>query len=327
MAAALLQVKDLKTYFYTRNGLAKAVDGVDFTVEAGSTLAIVGESGSGKSVSMLSLMGLIPRPPGRIEGGVANFKGIDLLSLPPGKLREIRGGEIAMVFQDPMTSLNPYLRISTQLTEAYHAHNRGASGHTARRRAIESLEHVGIADASERIDQYPHQFSGGMRQRVMIAMSLINRPKILIADEPTTALDVTIQAQIFKLLGQLQAELGTAIVLITHDLGVVAGMADRVCVMYAGRVIEEGSVDEIFFNSSHPYTQGLLASTPRIDRAIAELKAIRGLPPDPARLPVGCAFAPRCPKVMDSCRTKVALPVRGYEPGHWARCYWEREHG
>lgn len=247
----LLTVNDLKTYFYTRSGIVKAVDGMSFTLDRGETLGIVGESGSGKSVTMMSILGLIPKPPGKILSGTAVFDGVDLLSANSKIIRSIRGYRIAMIFQDPMTSLNPYLKVSTQLTEVITEHE-GKSQNEALRLSIEALERVGIPDASSRIDQYPHQFSGGMRQRVMIAMAIVAKPDIIIADEPTTALDVTIQAQILQLLKTMQKEMGLGLVLITHDLGVVAGMSDNVMVMYAGRLVEQGSCDDIFYCSHHP---------------------------------------------------------------------------
>lgn len=322
---ALLKVEGLKTYFHTREGLYKAVDGLTFNIEKGEVLAVVGESGSGKSVSMMSILGLIPKPPGKIVGGSAFYEGKDILQAGDKDLRSIRGQEIAMIFQDPMTSLNPFLRISTQLTEVLYAHGQKISKTEARRIAIEALERVGIPDAENRIDQYPHQFSGGMRQRVMIAMALIGKPKLLIADEPTTALDVTIQAQILKVLNDLRKSMQLSIILITHDLGIVAGMADKICVMYAGKIVETGTADEIFYNTSHPYTIGLLASTPRLDSKGGHLHAIPGLPPDVSKLPPGCPFAPRCSKVMDACRQDRPLPVRDYSPTHKTLCYWENK--
>lgn len=324
---AVLQVEELKTYFYTRDGIFKAVDGISLNVEQGKTLAIVGESGSGKSVSMLSLLGLIPQPPGKIVGGRAMFRSKDLLHLPEKAMQALRGEKIAMIFQDPMTSLNPYLRVGIQLTEGLRSHHRELSQKEARQRAIQTLEHVGIPDAAQRFDHFPHEFSGGMRQRVMIAMALISKPELLIADEPTTALDVTIQAQILNLLKKFQREMNLSIILITHDLGVVAGMADEICVMYAGKIVEHGSAEEIFYTPSHPYTIGLLGSTPRMDSEKGTLKAIPGLPPDPSRLPKGCPFAARCPKVMAQCRDDRPLPLRRYSATQEALCYWERDNG
>jgi oligopeptide transport system ATP-binding protein len=318
----LLEVKDLKTYFYTRAGVVKAVDGVSFDVHPGKTLGIVGESGSGKSVTMMSLLGLLPQPPGKVVGGTANFRGVDLLKMRPKQLRQIRGTKISMIFQDPMTSLNPYLKISTQLTEVLTEHS-SISKKDALHRAIEALEMVGIPDASARVDAYPHQFSGGMRQRVMIAMALIGKPDLLIADEPTTALDVTIQAQILELLKDMQAELKMAVILITHDLGVVAGMSDEVVVMYAGRPVERGSAEDIFYKNRHPYTAGLLKSIPRIDQAGQDLYSIPGLPPDPSKLPPGCPFASRCENVMQKCSQDIVVPSRIMGPGHVSVCHLE----
>ncbi len=323
---ALLKVEGLKTHFLTREGLYKAVDGLSFEIAKGEVLAVVGESGSGKSVSMLSLLGLIPSPPGKIAGGKAIYGKQDLLTLSQNDLRAIRGEKIAMIFQDPMTSLNPYLNIATQLTEVLYAHGRKMPMAEARKIAVEALETVGISDAEKRIDQYPHQFSGGMRQRVMIAMALIGKPELLIADEPTTALDVTIQAQILAVLNKLRETMQLAIILITHDLGIVAGMADKICVMYAGKVVETGTADEIFYKPSHPYTIGLLGSTPRLDRADGQLEAIPGLPPDLSKLAPGCAFADRCSKAMDKCRQDRLVPSRVYSDTHSALCYWENHH-
>lgn len=318
----LLQVDGLKTYFYTRAGVVKAVDGLSFSVEKGKTLAIVGESGSGKSVSMMSLMGLIPQPPGRIVGGTAMFDGVDLLKLSSSEMNNYRGKRISMIFQDPMTSLNPYLRISTQMMEALTEHN-GASKKEARDRAIECLGLVGIPHPEKVVDNYPHQFSGGMRQRVMIAMSLMNDPELLIADEPTTALDVTIQAQILELLNELQQKLGMGVILITHDLGVVAGMSDSVVVMYAGKMVEKGSADDIFYRYKHPYTEGLLDSIPRLNAQVDSLYTIPGLPPDPSRLPPGCPFAPRCRHSLGKCQTDVAIPAQQFALEHQSNCHLE----
>ncbi|MBP6216952.1 MAG: ABC transporter ATP-binding protein [Oligoflexales bacterium] len=321
----ILDVKDLQTYFFTRAGVIKAVDGISFSIEKGETLAIVGESGSGKSVSMLSLLGLIPQPPGRIVGGSAHFKGDNLINLAPHLLRRIRGKHISMIFQDPMTSLNPYLKVSTQLMEVLTTHDPQMPTKKAKHLAIEALEQVGIAEADQRVDDYPHQFSGGMRQRVMIAMALIAKPELLIADEPTTALDVTVQAQILDIIKKLQHDIGVAVILITHDLGVVAGMADKVCVMYAGKMIETGSYKDIFYKPHHPYTTGLLKSTPRIDGSKESLFAIPGLPPDPAKLPPGCSFAPRCYKVKKACQEDLPLPIRQLSTEHRSHCYLEAQ--
>ena len=299
--ANLIEVRNLQTQFFTQDGIVHAVNGISYEVAERETVAIVGESGSGKSVGVMSLIRLIPEPPGKIVGGEVNFDGQDLLQLKEEELRQIRGNRIAMIFQDPMTSLNPVLTIGRQITEALELHlnmNRQES----RARAIELLELVGIPDAGPRLDDYPHQFSGGMRQRVMIAMGLSCNPQLLIADEPTTALDVTIQAQIVDLVRRLQNELGMAIIWITHDLGVVAGMADRVLVMYAGFIVEEGPVDVIYGSPRHPYTLGLLRSIPRLDLGRQKrLIPIEGLPPDLLDPPNSCPFAPRCPFVIDKC--------------------------
>ncbi|MCY3710560.1 MAG: ABC transporter ATP-binding protein [Caldilineaceae bacterium] len=299
--ANLIEVRNLQTQFFTQDGIVHAVNGITYDVAEGETVAIVGESGSGKSVGVMSLIRLIPEPPGKIVNGEVNFDGQDLLKLNEEELRQIRGNRIAMIFQDPMTSLNPVLTIGRQITEALELHlnmNREES----RARAIELLELVGIPDAGARLDDYPHQFSGGMRQRVMIAMGLSCNPQLLIADEPTTALDVTIQAQIVDLVTRLQSELGMAIIWITHDLGVVAGLADRVLVMYAGFIVEEGPVDVIYGQPRHPYTLGLLRSIPRLDLGRQKrLIPIEGLPPDLLDPPQSCPFAPRCPFVIDKC--------------------------
>ena len=299
--ANLIEVRNLQTQFFTQDGIVHAVNGITYDVAEGETVAIVGESGSGKSVGVMSLIRLIPEPPGKIVNGEVNFDGQDLLQLNEEELRQIRGNRIAMIFQDPMTSLNPVLTIGRQITEALELHlnmNRDES----RARAIELLELVGIPDAGARLDDYPHQFSGGMRQRVMIAMGLSCNPQLLIADEPTTALDVTIQAQIVDLVTRLQSELGMAIIWITHDLGVVAGLADRVLVMYAGFIVEEGPVDVIYGQPRHPYTLGLLRSIPRLDLGRQKrLIPIEGLPPDLLDPPQSCPFAPRCPFVIDKC--------------------------
>jgi oligopeptide transport system ATP-binding protein len=316
----LLRVRDLKTYFRTEEGLVKAVDGVSFDLKRGETLGIVGESGSGKSVTNLSILRLIPQPPGEIAGGHVLFEGQDLLKLPEKQLRSIRGGQIAMIFQDPMTSLNPLLPVSTQLMEVTRLH-LGFSRERAYEHAIEMLELVGIPDPRSRVDDYPHQFSGGMRQRVMIAMALACKPKLLIADEPTTALDVTIQAQILDLIKQLKEETGTAVILITHDLGLVAGMTDHVVVMYAGHVFESAPTAELFRNPQNPYTRALLSSVPDPTRDGDELFQIQGLPPDLARLPRNrCPFADRCPEVIDRCREEFP-PLHKVEDDHWSLCW------
>jgi len=315
----LLEVRDLHVSFRTEDGIVRAVDGVSFTILAGRVLGIVGESGSGKSVTAMSLMRLI-RDPNAITTGEVFYKGRDLLKLTPDQMRSVRGSEIAMIFQDPMTSLNPVYRVGWQIAEQVRAHEK-VSKAQANRRAIELLDAVGIPRPDVRANDYPHQFSGGMRQRAMIAMALSCNPDLLIADEPTTALDVTIQAQIIVLLRRLQSEFGSAIMLITHDMGVVADIADRVCVMYAGRVIEDGPKRELFRNAQHPYTWGLLGSIPRVDRPKPHrLTAIPGLPPSLLSLPPGCSFAPRCPHVFPACSEQPALEERA-APGHGDRCF------
>jgi oligopeptide transport system ATP-binding protein len=301
----LLSVQNLRTYFHTRSGVYRAVDGVSFGLARGETLGLVGESGSGKSVTCHSLMGLVPQPPGRVESGSALFDGIDLLHSPPRLLRAIRGKRVAMIFQDPMTSLNPCLRVSEQLIEPLLIHEK-ITRRDALARGLAMLEAVGINDAARRIHFYPHEFSGGMRQRVMIAMALITRPGLLIADEPTTALDVTVQAQILDLIKKMQRELGMAVIFITHDLGVVSGLCDRVLVMYAGRIVESAGTRELFHDPRHPYTRGLQRSIPALQPKGAELFTIKGLPPDISKLPPGCAFAGRCEHAAPSCR--AALP-------------------
>lgn len=317
----ILQVKDLKAYFKLDEGLLKAVDGVSFDLRKGETLGIVGESGSGKSVTNLAVMKLIPIPPGRIAGGEVLFKGNDILKMSDDEIRQIRGNKISMIFQDPMTSLNPFLRISTQMIETIMLHQK-VSQKEARSKAIEMLKLAGIPAAEKRIDQYPHQFSGGMRQRVMIAMALSCNPEVLIADEPTTALDVTIQAQILDLIRDLSQRLGTAVILITHSLGVVAGMCDMINVMYAGRVVERGSTDDIFKDSKHPYTIGLIESVPRLDKEhkAQKLVSIPGQPPNVINLPDCCPFYPRCNKVMDICRTKYP-PEKTLGPNRTVSCW------
>ena len=314
---AVLRVEGLKTWFHTEHGVVKAVDGVSFEVRKGEVLGLVGESGSGKSVTNLSVLQLVPRPPGRYEAGHIWFDGQDLLTLSERQLRKVRGRRVSMIFQDPMTSLNPYLRVSVQIGEVLQLHE-GLSRREARERSIELLEAVGIPDPGRRIDAHPHELSGGMRQRVMIAMALACSPELLLADEPTTALDVTVQAQILELIGGLCRERGTAVVLVTHDLGVVAGVADRVAVMYAGRIVEQGPVDRLFAAPKHPYTQGLLRSLPRLDRKEA-LTAIPGLPPDLSTLGPGCAFAPRCPAVHGRCT--MAAPAWAGTPEDGAACW------
>ena len=314
----LLNVHDLRTWFHTRNGVYRAVDGVSFSVEKGETLGLVGESGSGKSVTCYSLMGLVPQPPGRIESGTAMFDGVDLLHCTPAQARGIRGTRIAMIFQDPMTSLNPYLRISDQLIEPLLIHEK-ISKRDALARGLAMLEAVGINDAPKRLHQYPHEFSGGMRQRVMIAMALITRPELLIADEPTTALDVTVQAQILELIKKLQQEFGMAVIFITHDLGVVSGLCDRVQVMYAGRIVETGDTRALFYQPRHPYTRALQRSIPSMQPKGTELYTIPGMPPDLSKPTGGCAFATRCDAAVESCRTRDPK-LADLAPDHATAC-------
>jgi oligopeptide/dipeptide ABC transporter ATP-binding protein len=316
VSETLLEIRDLHTHFFTEEGVVRAVDGISFDVRAGETLAVVGESGSGKSVTSLSILRLIPSPPGRIVSGSIRFRGRDLLQLSPEAMRRIRGREISMIFQEPMTSLNPVYSCGEQIMEALMLHERLPRG-AARARAIDLLRMVGIPSPEQRVDEYPHQMSGGMRQRVMIAMALACKPAILIADEPTTALDVTIQAQILELLKRLQGELGMAVVLITHDLGVVAETADRVVVMYAGQVVESCEARALFRRTLHPYTAGLLRSLPRIGTR-EPLRVIPGSVPDPIAFPPGCRFAPRCPVAEPRCGTPV--PLTELEAGHLVRC-------
>ena len=316
-----MEVKNLKTEFHTEEGTVYAVNGISYTLNEGETLGVVGESGCGKSVHALSIMGLIPQPPGKISGGEVIFRGRDLLKLSKNKMRLVRGAEIAMVFQDPMTSLNPVLTIGRQITEALKLH-LGMDNEQARARAVELLGMVGIPSAEDRLDDYPHQFSGGMRQRVMIAMGLSCNPQLLIADEPTTALDVTIQAQILDLVRRLRDKIGMAMIWISHDLGVVAGLADRVQVMYAGYIVERGSAKSVYRDSRHPYTKGLLGSLPRLDQKNERLFSIEGAPPDMRYLPKGCPFAPRCVYRIDKCEENPPLmPVPEGGPGHVMACW------
>jgi oligopeptide/dipeptide ABC transporter ATP-binding protein len=321
---SLLEVRDLRVHFETEDGVVKAVDGVSFNVEKGKTLGIVGESGSGKSVANLTILGLTRAPNTRVSGRIM-FEGRDLAELPAEDLQEVRGDEIAMIFQDPLTSLHPFYKVGKQLVEAVMAH-QDCSKAAARKRAVELFGLVGIPDAERRIDEYPHEFSGGMRQRAMIAMALVNDPKILIADEPTTALDVTIQAQILALIERLQDQLGMAVILITHDLGVIAEVADDVNVMYAGRIVEAGTLDQIFYDPQHPYTWGLLGSLARPDRPrVHRLSQITGQPPSLLAPPQGCHFRPRCPHAFDRCTEVPRLEVRGSEAGHADRCWLSAE--
>ena len=320
----ILSVDNLKTYFQTEDGVVKAVDGISFELKKGETLGIVGESGSGKSVTNLSVMRLIPEPPGKIVDGRIVFDGVDVRALPIDDVRKIRGRRIAMIFQDPMTSLNPFLKISTQLMEVTRLH----LGHTKQQaydHAVKMLKTVGISDAEERINSYPHEFSGGMRQRVMIAMALSCDPELLIADEPTTALDVTIQAQILELIKDLKARMGTSVILITHDLGVVAGMTDKIIVMYAGKVFEQASTRELFATPANPYTKGLLKSVPDpAHEQGTDLYQIPGLPPDVAHLPPGCPFADRCERAEDICRREFP-PFVEINEGHNSLCHFANE--
>ncbi|MDR3670039.1 MAG: ABC transporter ATP-binding protein [Holophaga sp.] len=321
-AETILQVEDLRTQFPSEEGLVKAVDGVSFRLRRGETLGMVGESGSGKSVTNLSLLQLIA-PPGRIAGGRALFHGKDLLRLPARELRAVRGDRIAMIFQDPMTSLNPFLRVSTQMMEPLMLH-QGLGRRAARARAVELLQLAGFSDAERRIEQYPHQFSGGMRQRVMIAMGLSCNPEILIADEPTSALDVTIQAQILDLIRDLTRRLGTSVILVTHSLGVVAGICDTLCVMYAGRIVEQGPTVDLFESPRHPYTQALIRSVPRLDRQGPErLASIPGQPPSVIDLPDCCPFHPRCDQAMDLCRRRY--PPAAEADGRSVQCWLHAE--
>ena len=321
----LLDVQNLRTSFHTRNGVVRAVQDVSFTVEKGETLGIVGESGSGKSVTCYSLMRLIPQPPGRIEGGRALFDGVDLLSCSKEQLRSIRGKRVSMIFQDPMTSLNPYLRIEEQLIEPLLLHDK-LDRATAVKRAIKALEDVGVSGAAQRIRSYPHEFSGGMRQRVMIAMALITKPELLIADEPTTALDVTVQAQILELIKKLQHDLGMAVIWVSHDLGVVAGFCQRVQVMYAGRIVEAASTEAIFKRPKHPYNRALQNSIPALQPKGAELYTIPGMPPDMSKPIVGCAFAPRCEFAQDVCRSGE-MRLEPVEDTHASACVRVQKEG
>ncbi len=314
----LLEVKNLKTWFHTRNGVVRAVDDVSFSIEKGETLGIVGESGSGKSVTCYSMMRLIPQPPGRIEGGTAIFDGTDLLNCSKEQLSAIRGRRVAMIFQDPMTSLNPYMRIEDQIIEPLLIHKMCDKAE-ARRRALEAMKNVGIPAPETRLRSFPHEFSGGMRQRVMIAMALITKPDLLIADEPTTALDVTVQAQILELIKKMQRELGTAVIFISHDLGTVAGFCDRVMVMYAGKVMETAKTDEIFYRPRHPYTRALQKSRPALQAKGAELYTIPGMPPDVSKPIQGCAFKTRCEFALESCK-QAPMTLVETEPGHGTAC-------
>ncbi|MFE6284722.1 ABC transporter ATP-binding protein [Streptomyces sp. NPDC057877] len=321
----LLDVRDLHVEFRTRDGVAKAVNGVSYRVDAGETLAVLGESGSGKSVTAQAIMGILDMPPGRITGGEVLFQGRDLLKLKEDQRRKVRGAEMAMIFQDALSALNPVLTVGDQLAEMFTVH-RGMSRKDARAKAVELMDRVRIPAARERVRQYPHQFSGGMRQRIMIAMALALEPKLIIADEPTTALDVTVQAQVMELLAELQREYHMGLILITHDLGVVADVADRIAVMYAGRIVESAPVHDIYKAPAHPYTRGLLDSIPRLDQKGQELYAIKGLPPSLLRIPPGCAFHPRCPLARDVCTTDEPPLYEVEGPGErGSACHFWRE--
>ncbi|MBO8138184.1 MAG: ABC transporter ATP-binding protein [Desulfotomaculum sp.] len=319
MSDVLLKVDNLKTHFFLDEGVVPAVDGVSFHLNRGETLAVVGESGSGKSITSLSIMRLIPSPPGRIVGGSIYFNGQDLLKLPEKEMRRIRGNKISMIFQEPMTSLNPVYRVGDQIAEALINH-QGVNKKEAMEKAVEMLRLTGIPSPEKRAYEFPHQMSGGMRQRVMIAMALSCRPELLIADEPTTALDVTIQAQILELMQELQEKFGTAIIMITHDLAVVAEMADRAAVMYCGKVVEEATVEELFEKPLHPYTRGLLASIPRVEEEVDKLYMIEGTVPNLMHLPAGCAFAPRCPEAESRCH-RARPELVEVSPGRKVSCW------
>jgi oligopeptide transport system ATP-binding protein len=322
--APLLRVRDLNVTFHTRDGDAKAINGVDLDLAEGETLAILGESGSGKSVTAQCIMGILDMPPGEITSGTVHFRGQELLQMPEKERRHFRGQRIAMIFQDALSALNPVYTVGFQIGEMFTVH-RGMSRKDAKARAIELMERVRIPGARSRINDYPHQFSGGMRQRIMIATAIALEPDILIADEPTTALDVTVQAQIMELLAELRRETGSGLILITHDLGVVAEVADRINVMYAGRVIEQGLAMDAFVRPAHPYTEGLLASLPRLDSADDRLFAIKGLPPNLMRIPPGCPYSPRCPRAQDICRTDPPPPDIEVVAGHISACHFAEE--
>ncbi|MEV6106525.1 ABC transporter ATP-binding protein [Streptomyces sp. NPDC051940] len=323
----LLEVRDLHVEFHTRDGVVKAVNGVNYSVNAGETLAVLGESGSGKSVTAQAVMGILDMPPGKIPQGEILYRGKDMLAMPAEERRKLRGAKMAMIFQDALSSLNPVLSVGYQLGEMFRVH-RGMSKKDAKAKSIELMDRVRIPAAKERVNDYPHQFSGGMRQRIMIAMALALEPDLIIADEPTTALDVTVQAQVMDLLAELQRESNMGLILITHDLGVVADVADKIAVMYAGRIVEQAPVHEIYKAPAHPYTRGLLDSIPRLDQKGQELYAIKGLPPNLLRVPSGCAFNPRCPMATEACHTDVPqLEVVG--AGRKSACHhWKEQlHG
>ncbi|MEU0130657.1 MULTISPECIES: ABC transporter ATP-binding protein [unclassified Streptomyces] len=319
----LLEVRDLHVEFHTREGVAKAVNGVNYSVAEGETLAVLGESGSGKSVTAQAIMGILDMPPGRISGGEILFKGHDLLKAKPEARRKVRGQEMAMIFQDALSSLNPVLSVGQQLGEMFVVH-RGMSRGDAKAKAVELMDRVRIPAARDRVGDFPHQFSGGMRQRIMIAMAMALEPSLIIADEPTTALDVTVQAQVMDLLAELQRELNMGLILITHDLGVVADVADKIAVMYAGRIVETSPVHEIYKAPAHPYTKGLLQSIPRLDQKGRELYAIKGLPPNLLHIPPGCAFHPRCPMAQAVCRTDVP-PLYTVDEERRSACHFWKE--
>jgi oligopeptide/dipeptide ABC transporter ATP-binding protein len=321
--APLLEVDNLFVEFHTRDGIAKAINGVSYDVKAGETLAVLGESGSGKSVTAQAIMGILDMPPGVIPSGEIRFKGQDMLKMSNEQRRQIRGQKIAMIFQDALSALNPVYSVGFQLGEMFRVH-RGASRKDAKLKAIELMDRVRIPAAKQRVGDYPHQFSGGMRQRIMIAMALALDPELIIADEPTTALDVTVQAQVMDLLAELQRESQMGLILITHDLGVVADVADKIAVMYAGRIVEQAPVHELYANPAHPYTKGLLESIPRLDQKGQELYAIKGLPPNLMRIPSGCAFNPRCPYAQDVCRTETP-PLLQVVPGRGSACHFSKE--
>jgi oligopeptide transport system ATP-binding protein len=320
----LLDVEDLFVEFHTRDGLARAVNGVSFTLDRGQTVAILGESGSGKSVTAQAIMGILDTPPARIAGGSIRLSGQELIGLPEDEYRQIRGKRIAMIFQDALSALNPVMSVGAQISEMYRLH-QGMSKKDARDAAVEVMRRVKIPGADERFGNYPHQFSGGMRQRIMIAMMIALKPEVLIADEPTTALDVTVQSQIMELLAEIKEEVNAGLILITHDLGVVADVAQRILVMYAGRTMERGSVDEIYTNTANPYTYGLLASIPKLDQRVERLPAIKGLPPSLYSVPPGCAFNPRCPRATDTCRKGDPPPLTEVAPDHISRCWFAEE--
>ncbi|AEW96329.1 MULTISPECIES: ABC transporter ATP-binding protein [Streptomycetaceae] len=321
--STLLDVRDLHVEFRTRDGVAKAVNGVSYTVHAGETLAVLGESGSGKSVTAQAIMGILDSPPGRVTGGEILFRGTDLLTMGRPERRRVRGDRMAMIFQDALSALNPVLTVGRQLAEMFTVH-RGMSRKDALGKAVELMERVRIPAARQRAGDYPHQFSGGMRQRIMIAMAMALGPELIIADEPTTALDVTVQAQVMELLAELQRELRMGLILITHDLGVVADVADTIAVMYAGRIVEHAPVHEIYRRPAHPYTKGLLESIPRLDRKGRELYAIKGLPPSLLAVPSGCAFHPRCPLARPVCATDEP-PLYQVGPGRGSACHFWKE--